>query len=110
MFVESSADINELTDVVTSWVSYCESIVIPNKCVKVYPNSKPWVPKSLKSLLRRKNKAFKEGNLIELNNLKKEIKREIRAGKMKYKDKIEGQLKSNNVGSAWCRHESNYGG
>ncbi len=101
MFIESSADIDELTDVITSWATYCESIVIPAKNVKVYPNSKPWASKSLKTLLQKKNKAFREGNKLELCNLQKEIKREVRAGKIRYKNKMEAQLRTNNLGSAW---------
>ena len=101
MFVDSSADINELTDVVTSWSSYCESIVIPDKIIKVYPNSKPWISKSLRSLLQKKRKAFREGNTGELKSLQKEIKREVKIGKINYKNKIEAQLKANNLGSAW---------
>ena len=101
MFSKSSADINELTDVVTSWSVYCENIIIPVKTIKVYPNSKPWITKSLRPLLHLKNKAFKEGNSVELRRLQKEIKREVWAGKKTYKDKIESQLKANNLGSAW---------
>lgn len=62
MFKESCADIDELTDVVSSRDSYCEYIV-PDKVVKVYPNSKPWVSKSLIVLLNCKRKSFKDGNL-----------------------------------------------
>ena len=101
MFKESCNDIDELTDVTCSWISYCENTVIPVKTVKMYPNSKPWVSKSLKGLLRKKEEAFKAGNRIEMHSVEKEIKREIRAGKMKYKDKIEKQLRMNNLGSAW---------
>ena len=101
MFFESSVDINELTDVVSSWSLYCENIVIPVKTIKVYPNSKPWVTKSLRSLLQKKNIAFREGNTDRLRSLQKEIKKEVKAGKIKYKEKIEAQLRANNLGSAW---------
>lgn len=40
-----------LPDVNSSWIAYSEDTVIPTKVFKVYPNSKPWVSKSLKSLL-----------------------------------------------------------
>ena len=74
MFKECS-DIDELTDVISSWVSYCKDTVIPIKAVKVYTNSKPWVTKSLKGLLCEKNRAFTEEN-------------------SKSKDKLETQLSS----------------
>ena len=101
MFKESCNNIDELTDVTCSWISYCENTVIPVKTVKIYPNSKPWISKSIKVLLDKKKKAFREGNLIEMRNTEKEIKREIRAGKLRYKNKIENQLRMNNLGSAW---------
>lgn len=101
MFKESSADIDELTDVMSSCVSYCENSVIPEKIVKTYPNNKPWVSKTLKDLIYREKKAFREGNRLILCNLQKEIKCEIRACKRQYKEKIECQLKTNNLGSAW---------
>jgi len=49
-FTESSQDLDELTDVVSS---YCEDIVTPQKEVKICPNSKPWVSEHLKLLLKR---------------------------------------------------------
>ncbi|KAK0150009.1 hypothetical protein N1851_009244 [Merluccius polli] len=53
MFTESCSDINELTNVISSWVVYCKDHVIPDKTVKIYPNNKPWVSKSLKMLLHQ---------------------------------------------------------
>jgi len=100
-FITSSRDLDELTDVVCSWISYCEDTVIPDREVKIYPNSKPWVSKHLKILLNKKKHAFKEGSVTELNSIQKEIKREIKRCKLGYKDKVERQLRNNNLGSAW---------
>ncbi len=69
--------------------------------MKTYPNNKPWVSKTPKELLYKKKKAFKDGDRITLCNLQKEIKCEIQACKRHYKEKIECQLKKNNLGSAW---------
>lgn len=44
-FITSSRDLDELTDIVSSWISYCEDTVIPDREVKIYPNSKLWVSK-----------------------------------------------------------------
>lgn len=66
----------------------------------MYPNSKPWMYNPLESLLHWKNKAFRDGDFVELRSLQKEIKR-VRAGKIKYKRKIEAQLRANSLGSAW---------
>lgn len=53
---ESSDNIDELTDVVCSYISFCEDTVIPIKMVKVFPNNKPWSSSALKTLiLKRKH-------------------------------------------------------
>lgn len=82
-------------------MTFCEDCVIPKKTVKIFPNSKPWVSKQLKNLLNKKRKAFQEGNLAELNLLKREIKNEIKKAKMNYKEKLENDLANNRLGSAW---------
>lgn len=89
------------TDVVASRTLYLQSPVIPERNIKVFPNSKPWMYNPLKSLLHGKNKAFRDGDFVELRSLQKETKREVRAGKIKYKRKIEAQLRANSLGSAW---------
>ncbi len=100
-FVQSSSDIDELTEVVSSWVAYCEDTVIPKKVVKIYPNNKPWVRKQLKDLLKKKKLAFRQNNLQELHSIQKEIKREIKRAKWDYKLKVEHKLSNNLLGSAW---------
>ncbi len=100
-FVQSSSDIDELTEVVSSWVAYCEDTVIPKKVVKIYPNNKPWVRKQLKYLLKKKKLAFRQNNLQELHSIQKEIKREIKRAKWDYKLKVEHKLSNNLLGSAW---------
>lgn len=86
-FIESSRDIHELTDVVSSWITYCEDIVIPVKSCKFYPNSKPWVSRHLTVLLTKKRQAFKRGDHSELTSVQREIKQEIRRAKLCYKQK-----------------------
>lgn len=100
-FIESTGDIDKLTDVVSFWITYCEDIVVPVKSVKTYPNSKPWVSRHLKVLLNKKKQAFKQGNVTELTSVQKEIKQDIRRAKLSYKQKIEDKLSNNNLGSAW---------
>lgn len=58
VFMDSSVDIDELNDEVSSWVTYCVDSVIPEKVLKIYPNSKPWVSRNLKCLLIKKRTAF----------------------------------------------------
>ncbi len=92
MFKLSCTDIDEQTDVISCYVSFCEENVIPKES-----NSKAWMTKQLKVILNQKCKVFQEGNLSELNLLKKELKREIRIAKLKYKEKLEKDLGYNNL-------------
>ena len=101
MFKQSCSNIDVLADDVSCYVSFCEDNVIPEKTVKVYPNSKPWVTKALRALLYRKRQAFIAGNLPEVEKLKKEVKHEIARAKRSYQEKLEEQLVNNNLGSAW---------
>lgn len=55
-FIESSRDINKLTDVVSYWVTYCEDIVVPIKAVKAYSVSK--LGEQLYLVLLNKNNGF----------------------------------------------------
>lgn len=71
MFNELCNDIDELTDMVSSYVTFCEDCVIPKKI---------WVlglKITEKPVKQKKRKAFREGNIAELNSLKREIKIEI---------------------------------
>lgn len=77
MFQESCAHIDELTDDVSCYVSYCVDNIIPDRSVKVYPNNKPLITKSLKGLLKERQHAFQKGNVSEFNQLKKKKRSEI---------------------------------
>jgi len=80
MFKESCTNINDLTNGISCSACYCVDNEIPDKIVHVYPSNKPWVRKPLKLLLNRERQAFREGNFLELNRLKKEIRKESKAG------------------------------
>lgn len=97
VFTESSDNIDELTDVVCSYISFCRDNVIPTKVVKIFPNNKP----ALKGLICKRKNAFNEGNVTEVKEIKKEIRSEIKKAKLRYRDKIEAELGSNNLREAW---------
>ena len=58
MFAESCEDVEELNDVVTEYVKFCESVCVKTKEVKCFPNNKPWVTKDIKHAINEKNIAF----------------------------------------------------
>ncbi len=101
MFKESCGDdLDELTDVICSYAAFCRDMIIPCKQVRIYPNNKPWVNKSVKACIQKKRHAFKQGIASDLHVATKELKIEIRKAKQTYKSKLEENLAVNNLGSA----------
>lgn len=54
-FKDSCTDLNELTDTVVNYITFCEGMIIPRKTITLYPNNKPWVSKSLNNSLMKKS-------------------------------------------------------
>ena len=101
-FTDGCGDnIDELTDTISSYVSFCEDTVIPVKTVVVFPNNKPWVNKDLKIAINRKKKVFFLGDLQAKKEATKEVRTEIGKPKSKYREKIEKQYVNGDLSSAW---------
>ncbi|KAL2086367.1 hypothetical protein ACEWY4_017426 [Coilia grayii] len=100
-FKESCNDLDELTDVVCSYVAFCRDMIIPCKQIKIYPNNKPWANGSIKNCIRKKRQAHKHGNATDFHAATKELKTEIFKAKQRYKSKLEQKMAENNLGSAW---------
>ena len=69
--------VNEATYVISDYISFCEDMIIPQKSVKVYPNNKPWISKSLKSTLNQKKIAFQCGNKNDRTSVQEILRKEI---------------------------------
>jgi len=61
VFYDACESLDELTDVVSSYISFCVDTVIPTKQTVIFPNNKPWVTKELKSVLNKKKRVFLHG-------------------------------------------------
>ncbi|KAK0149066.1 putative RNA-directed DNA polymerase from transposon X-element [Merluccius polli] len=84
MFSGSSNYINEYTEVVTSFISKLTDDIFPSVTVKVFPNQKPWVDKTVEGLILRDMSPYKAASY----NLRKAVK----TAKRRYWDKVEKQL------------------
>ncbi len=103
MFIKSCGDdLDHLVDVTCSYVAFCRDMIIPCKRVKVYPNNKPWVTKSVKSSIQENKLVFKQGVPSDLHIATKELKIEIQKAKQTYKSELENKMAANNLGSAWA--------
>lgn len=60
-FYDGCDDINDLSDIISSYITFCVDLVIPTKKVVTYPNNKPWVTKELKAVINKKKRIFYSG-------------------------------------------------
>ncbi len=98
---DACEDNDELTETVSSYITFCVDLVIPSKTVFTYPNNKPRVTKELKSVINRKKRVFYSGDPLEIKAVSKEVKVEIRKAKLKYRNKIENQFSGGDLRAAW---------
>lgn len=47
------------------------------KCLKMYPNDKPWINGELKAALKKKRRAFQLGDSAQVKVMQKEIRQVI---------------------------------
>ncbi|KAK0144639.1 hypothetical protein N1851_016981 [Merluccius polli] len=65
---------NELTESITSYITFCENNVAPKKTVKIYPNNKVWVSREMKRCLCEKRAAFAQGNMTVFKEKRRELR------------------------------------
>ena len=96
-----SNNIHTNIDTVTSYISFCQDLCIPQKTVKVFGNDKPWFTRNLKIKLKQKDEAFKSGDRALYKKAKCSFEKAIREAKTDYRRKLEGQFLSNDTRSVW---------
>jgi hypothetical protein len=101
VFITACDSIDELTETVSDYVSFCVQLTIPSKEVKVYPNNKPWITTEIKSIINKKKEAFGKQDNEQLRYLKKELSKAIEEQKKVYRQKIESYFTVNNMKGVW---------
>ena len=101
MFIDSSSSVDEATDVISSYIMFCEDSIIPCKQIKIFPNSKPWISGSLKHAINEKNRIFKAGDKVEGKRAQKELRDQIRDSYLGYRKKIEKKFEEGNMRDAY---------
>ena len=95
---DSNGDVNELTEVVTSYIHFCEDLHSIKSEIKIFPNNKPWVTSSLRKTLIKTHKSY---GTDEYHNSVKLLKKQIWNAKMEYKEKVEHLFDTRNTKEAW---------
>ena len=101
VMIESSTSIDQATDVITSYIRFCEDNIVSKKSIKKFHNNKPWDTKRIKNTLNEKKIAFQSGSLVDRKIVQAKLRKELKEGKRKYKTKIENLFKSKNVADTW---------
>ncbi len=93
---------NELTETVTSYISFCEDICIPTRTFLSFNNDKPWFTGKLKQLRQAKEDAYRSGDKILYNQTRNRLTKEIRVAKNNYSEKLKKELSAkNDPASVW---------
>lgn len=94
-------DLGSISDKVTCYINYCVESVIPHKQMKIFPNNKLWVTREVKAAINRKKAAFLSGDRDRIKTAQKELKRVIKQGKFKYKERVEEPMSNCNTWGHW---------
>ncbi len=60
VFEAAATDLDELTDTVTSYISFCEDMCVPTRTYLTFNNDKPWFSTKLKQLSLAKEDAYRQ--------------------------------------------------
>ncbi|XP_013397726.1 uncharacterized protein LOC106164376 [Lingula anatina] len=101
--LKSDNSIHDFTLVVTEYIKFCEEICIPSRTIKQYPNTKLWVDKNIKNLIKAKDQAYreKETDVAAYHKTKLDLKTAIKKAKKKMNSKIEQKFQSNSAKDLW---------
>ncbi len=86
-FEAAATDLDELTETVTPYISFCEDIYIPTRTFLSFNNDKPWFTAKLKLLRQAKEDTYESGDTILYNQVRNRLTMEIRVAKNNYSEK-----------------------
>lgn len=95
------ADLEGYTSSVLSYIQFCTDAVLPVKTITVFPNQKPWLDSTVRSLLKARDTAYRSGDRMAYSRARAELKKGIIQAKLRYKDRVEDHFNSNNPRSMW---------
>ena len=93
-FKDVSADLDEYTDTVTQYISFCvDSCIGPTfqDCCH-YPNQKPWFSKEIRDKMRARNEGFKTGDQLVYKTCRYHVINAIKMAKRDYRRKLDNHF------------------
>ncbi len=86
VFEAVASDLDELTETVTSYISFCEDVCIQTRTHLTYNNDKPWFTAKLRQLRQAKVDAYRKGDRVLNKQAKCTWEKEIRVAKRNYSE------------------------
>ncbi len=94
VFEAAANDLDDLTKTVTSYISFCEDMCIPNRTSLTYNNGKPWFTAKLRQLCEAKVDAYRKGDKVLYKQAKYTLEKETRVAKGNYSGKLRNNFSS----------------
>ncbi len=77
-FEAAANDLDEFTETVTSYISFCEDMCIPTRTHLTYNNDEPWFTAKLRQLRQAKEDAYRKVDKVLYEQAKYTLEKEIR--------------------------------
>ena len=100
---------DEITETVSDYVKLCDGLCIHKKSISIFPYNKPWVSKSVKNVINKRNISFNTGVMGTYKELQKQVRKEIKLAKQQYKDRVENLFSTGSARPAWEGVKSLFG-
>lgn len=72
-----SLDLEEATDTITDYIKFCKDNVLTKKSITMNPNNKSYISKEIKECIVQRKVAFKNGDILSMKNMQKELNQKI---------------------------------
>ncbi|CAG5866946.1 unnamed protein product [Menidia menidia] len=99
VFRTATTTLDEYTETVTSYISFCEDCCIPSRTRVSYNNDKPWFSPKLRQLRLQEEKAFRSGDRDKESKYR--FSEAVRDAKRLYAENLKQQFPANDSASVW---------
>ncbi|KAK1788599.1 hypothetical protein P4O66_002678 [Electrophorus voltai] len=98
-------NVSEFTEAVVGLIGKLVDDMIPRATIKIFPNQKPWVDKTIREALKSSTAAYNvgiiSGNMDKYKSAAYGVLRAVREAKRCYGKKLESQFQRSGSGSLW---------
>ncbi|KAK1788618.1 hypothetical protein P4O66_002690 [Electrophorus voltai] len=98
-------NVSEFTEAVVGFIGKLVDNTIPRTTIKIFPNQKPWVDKTIREALKSSTAAYNvgiiSGNMDKYKSAAYGVLRAVREAKRCYGKKLESRFQRSGSGSLW---------